>query len=236
MEFEGVVASQLATLGYPIFYRNFEIFYNRTQLSEFDIVSDGFIVEVKSGRDYKTKGLNFMYIQGMLPVGYKYYIYCPMLSDDEIGCLNEYFERGPILYINSYAKIIENHRPCRDCVLVSESLFANFLNLPMAVINTFGKLYIKKADFDKMVHRVHNERDRYSFNDNMRWSDKIDYLLRVDRLIVTSSPPPPHIPLMVREERTNRSIKLLRLEPFPIRRVYYINLMPKDTSMVDICL
>ena len=176
-----------------------------------------------------------MHSQRMLPTGFVYYIYCPILSDDEIACLNTNYARGPITYINSYATIIKNHVPCRDCVLANESVFANFLNLPLAVINTFGKLYIKKADYDKMYWRVHHERDRYSFRDGVKWSDKIDHLVRAGRLIVTSSPPPT-VPLMIRDERPSRSIHLSRLETFPIRRVYYINIMPKDTEMVDIYL
>ena len=154
MEFEAVVADQLRVLGYPIFYRNFRIFLNRNSLSEFDIVSYGFIVEVKSGRDYGTKGLNFMYSYGILPIEFKYYIYCPMMNDDEILCLNDRLARGPILYINSYRPILVNHPPMRDCVITNESILANFLNLEMKIINRFGKLYMDRDFFNVMYHRV----------------------------------------------------------------------------------
>lgn len=228
-----MVAKQLETLGYPIFYRNFKVFYNRYHLSEFDIVSDGFIVEVKSGRDYKTKGLSFMYSYGLLPSEFKYYIYCPVLSDEEIAALNHCFPRQHILYINSYQKIIENHMPCRDVHITSECIFANFLNLTMEHINKFGTLFIKPADYFKMVHRVTYERDRYSYKDNMKWSEKITYLMKCGRIVLTDTPPP-HVRPMIKAIKPYFSKKLTVLEQFSIPLIYYINIMKKDHTMTDI--
>jgi hypothetical protein len=234
MEFEGVVANQLKALGYPIFYRNFRIFLNRNALSEFDIVSHGFIVEVKSGRDYGTKGLNFMYTHKVLPIEFKYYIYCPMLDDSEISCLNENMPRKNVLYINSYGPIIRNHKPMRDCVITNDSILANFLNLEMSVINTFGTLYMKREIFDKMYYRVYHWRDRLSYTDNMKWSDKIEYLVRLGR--ISFDEPPANVPLMVKGYFNINTIRLKRLEQFTIDQVYYINTIPKDKKMVDIHL
>lgn len=234
MEFEAVVAQQLRDLGYPVFYRNYKILYQRSAISEFDIVSYGFIVEVKSGRDYGTRGLDFMHSYGILPKEFKYYIYCPVLNDQEIACLNENLARGPISYINSYSPIIENHTPNRDCVITEETILANFLNLRMCDINSFGTLYITPKIYDQMVYRVHHERDRYSYTDNLKWSEKLAYLMKNKRICLDKAPP--HIPLMIKAYKNMNVARLKRYERFTIPQVYYINMMPKDKDMVDIHL
>lgn len=235
MEFESVVAAQLQALGYPIFYRNFHVYLNYTNISEFDIISDGFIVEVKSGRHYKTRGLNFMHSHGMLPVGFRYYIYCPALDNEEIACLNASYAQKDLLYINSFTPIISNHKPSHSAALVSESVLANFLNLPMKTINLFDALYIKQADLDKMKWRVHAERDRFSFTDNVKWSDKIRLLEAQGRLIGCAELPA-SVPSMIKHSKPPTYARVRSLEPFVIKKEYYVNAMPKDRSMIDIYL
>ena len=236
MEFESVVAAQLQALGYPIFYRNFNVYLNRSNIAEFDIISDGFIVEVKSGKHYKTRGLHFMNSHRMLPQGFAYYIYCAVLSDEEIACLNAYYATENIIYINSFAPIISKHVPRRAVSLVSESVLANFLNLPMHTINLFTALYIKQSDLDKMKWRLREERDRYSFADNVKWSDKIRLLEAQGRLhtLGPGSDFPFGVPHMIKHPKPPIYVRLRTLEPFVIRKEYYVNAMPKDPTMMDI--
>lgn len=233
MEFEETVARQLQDLGFPIFYRNLRILYDRSDLSEFDIISYDFIIEVKSGRECTTKGLNFMNLYGLLPNDYKYYIYCHVLSNEEIACLNENCSRKNILYINSFAEIIKNHTPVRHCAIETESVFGNFLNLPIQTINQFDKLYVSKYIYNKTYFRVHNIRDRYSVKDNLKWSDKLEFLMKQNRIILMENAPM-HIPRMEKLYQSSIKIHLKKLEQFSIPRIYYISLFKKDDSMIDI--
>jgi hypothetical protein len=233
MEFEDVVANQLIGLGYPIFYRNLKVYYHRRNLAEFDIVSDGFIVEVKSGRSHRTRGLNLMRSCNMLPKDYIYYIYCPMLSDEEIACLNTGFATPTMCYINSYSPIIAAHRPQREAVLANESVLANLLNMPWSAITRFTKLYVHPKDYARIWTRVEKFRDRYSYADNMKWSDKLTLLVKQGRMEISSSPPV-NVPPMIRTTYPLLSVWLQALAPFSIPRIYYVNLMPKDRSMVDL--
>jgi hypothetical protein len=233
MEFEKVVANELEKLGYPVFYRNFKIMYNRCYLSEFDIISYDFIVEVKSGKDSQTKGLNLMHSHNILPKQFKYYIYCHILSDEEIHCLNTHLARGNILYINSLSTIQKFHNPMRDIHISSESAFCNFLNLPMSSIKKFNKVYMSSHIYVKTYTRAKFERDRYSFTDNMTWSQKIDYLFN-GQILSLKKDPPPNVPNMIIKKSIRNKVILKRLEHFTIPIFYTVNFMQKDKDMVDI--
>lgn len=235
MEFENIVAQQLKTLGYPIFYRNYKILYKNTSLTEFDIVSNGFIVEVKSGKTTQTRGLHVLKSFNILPEPFRYYIYCPILDDDEIACLNEYRGCDKVLYINNYNIILQNHAPRRDCVFQTESAFANFLNMPLKVINEFDTLYIRPFEYSVMQWRIKYYRDRYSYKDNMTWSDKIDYLMRVKRLVVTQILPQDVAPFM-KHKNPSKTLLLNNLHSFPLPLYYDSHQFEKDTQMVDVYL
>lgn len=235
MQFESVVANDLEKLGYTIFYRNFKIMYNRCYLSEFDIICYDFIVEVKSGKDSQTRGLNMMQSHGILPKQFKYYIYCPVLADSEIDCLNTYLARGNIMYINDLKIIQKYHKPMRDVIIESESAFCNFLNLPMSTIEKFGKVYLSSFNYAKTYSRVKFERDRYSYTDKMLWSEKIDYLFNNHMLCLTKDPPA-NVPIMMKTRGIKNKITLKKLERFTIPICYSVNFMEKDTDMIDIYL
>jgi hypothetical protein len=235
MEFEEVVAQQLKTLGYPIFYRNYKIMYHRTDLTEFDIVSNGFVVEVKSGKSTQARGLHALKSFNILPEPFRYYIYCPALDDDEIACLNEYRGCDQIMYINSYKLILQNHPPRRDCVFPSEGAFATFLNMPLRVINEFNTLYIRPLDYNIIMWRIQRYRDRYSYTDNMSWSDKIYYLLKVKRLVVTQTLPQDIAPYF-KHKNPSKTLMLNQLQRFPLPLYYDAHKFEKDKQMTDLYL
>ena len=67
MEFENQVADELTKKGYYIFYKNVEIKDRHNRFIEFDIVCSEFILEIKSGKSLKAKGIYNLMYQNILP-------------------------------------------------------------------------------------------------------------------------------------------------------------------------
>jgi hypothetical protein len=197
MEFEEKVANTLRDMGYPIFYRDVTITYTKKfVMGEFDIVSRDFIVEVKSGRDITTRGIDLMSSQGLLPTGFAVYIYCPRFSDAEIAELNHDLYRPNITFINDLAVIRKHHEPVNECTVASASLFMRLLRTPLTDILQFQRIYMTTFTFLRVYRNVSYMRDLYSKREGIMWSEKIMTLIAGNRIEIVNVLPDTVPPLI----------------------------------------
>jgi hypothetical protein len=241
MEFEEKVAKALKEMGFPIFYRDVTISYNkRFILGEFDIVSRDFIVEVKSGRDITTRGMDLMFSQNILPRGFAFYIYCPRFDDNEIDQLNDEFHRQGILYINDLVIIQQRHIPQYECSISSASIFMRLLRTPLSDIMYFQRLYMTKHTFIRVYRNVSYMRNPYSTRENIMWSEKIMTLIAANRIAIVENLPDPLLvsPLMGghRSFHTRRLTVWTAESPIVLPLFHSLNTMKRLEDIVDINL
>jgi len=170
MEFEKVTVRALFQLGYPIFYTNLKILHKEYQLSEFDIISDNFIVEVKSGRDVGTKGLFFLKNHNMLPKGYIIYVYCPFYSNQQVKKFNKESSNCKIIYINDLRKIARRHKPSIKGIINDEETLRGFLRHEN--FYKFDKVYMGMEMYNLLM----------SFLVYRKYKPQIEYMLNFGKI------------------------------------------------------
>jgi hypothetical protein len=236
MELENSIAAALQDMGYPIFYRNVNISYmKRFLFGEFDIVSHDFVVEVKSGRDITTRGIDFMYSQNLLPTAFRYYVYCSRYNDDEIAHLNEEFGRPHITYINNLAVIRASHEPVCACSVISPGIFMRLLRAPLASILRFQTIYMTKYTFIRVYRNVCYMRNIYSVRENIMWSEKIMMLIAEKRIQIVDVLPAPEIvaPLVAHFNTRNLVVKKAS-EPVHIPLVHSLTNMNCYRDLIEV--
>jgi hypothetical protein len=177
MEFEQEVADELFARGYQILYRNLSIAVNKNIIGEFDIICRDFIVEVKSGKDIHSCGLYFMHGHNILPRGFTYYIYCPAIDSETIKIFNNDYSNNTFIYTNTLDTIYDNHIPSIECVIDGQSNFCKILNLSVESLKKFNRLYITYEEYTKTFISLHYIRDTVSAIENIKWSEKLDFLV-----------------------------------------------------------
>jgi hypothetical protein len=177
MEFEQEVADELFKRGYLVLYRNLSISVNKAIIGEFDIICRDFIIEVKSGKDIHSCGLYFMGNHNILPRGFVYYIYCPVIDDDTITMFNKDYSNDTFIYTNTLDTIYERHQPIIECNIDNQSNLCKILNLSLDSIKRFNKLYINYEEYTKVYISLHYVRDTISDKEKIKWSDKLDYMV-----------------------------------------------------------
>lgn len=237
MELEQEVATALELLGYTVFYRNLNIIYNRSELSEFDIVCSKFIVEVKSGvPPYKMNGFRTMLSHRILPKEFKYFVYCKSVSDDELKHLTKEYDHPSVQFINTLQPIVEQFPPePKECWIDSQGMFSRFLNLPMATINQFKTIYMTREIFLISYNSVLTNRDSYSKSDNIRWSEKAARLFTTG-VIQFCDECPNHVLMLKKGNNSNTQmkIKLAKLERFTIPLIHNISMLNRCQDIEDI--
>jgi hypothetical protein len=234
LEFEKKVADELNRMGFPIFYRNVKIKYKKNNIIEFDIVSSNFIVEVKYGKQQKIylSGLDFIIQHNMIPDGYTYYVYIPSKNNIELTELTELYNKPNIVFINTITEIRERHIPKKECTIKTQRIFTKFLELTMEEIIKFDTIYINDDIYSKTYNTLNYKRDSYSKIDNIRWSQKVDYLLKTNKLKILQSFDT-NIPC-IKTTSTPKSIHLHDIEPIKFQLSYNLYEMEKSRDMVDI--
>lgn len=143
MEFESQVENELIQLGYPIFYRNLTILCNHDQITEFDIISANFIVEVKSGAHFpKLKGFNLVYRHNLLPENFIYFVYCPMISDEELKGMQEQYAKPSFVFIKNLSDITKYVKPIKNIYITNENMLYKFLKLGYENLLSFNTIYM----------------------------------------------------------------------------------------------
>lgn len=157
MEFETHVENELIKLGYPIFYRNLRILCNDDEITEFDIISTNFIVEVKSGNLGKMKGFNLVYRHSLLPENFIYFVYCPMVSDEELKRFQEQYDKPSFVFIKSLSDITNYVRPIKNINITNETALLKFLKLSYECLQSFNTIYIPKEIYDSVCKKLIND-------------------------------------------------------------------------------
>jgi hypothetical protein len=174
MELEKLVVSQLEDNGFPVYYKNLTVKYNSTLFTEYDVIGTNFIIEVKSGKDFKKLQIN-RHLK-YLPEGYKMYYYLPLKSEEEIQYLNERYKT--ITFINNLEIIYKNHKLYNEFNIRSRKDFKRFLSLPFHRIKKFDKLNILFEDFYFVYFYSTCIYDYYCLGEeDVVSSEKIKYLM-----------------------------------------------------------
>jgi hypothetical protein len=142
-----------------------------------------------------------------------------------------------MFFINNLADLIRQHPPqTLNCIIENHSMIARFLNLSLEINNQFNKIYITQDTYNKIYNQLHNVRDSYSAQDNIRWSDKLQLFIDTKRLIICDKYPESAIYLrkMPYETISNNKINLKELKLIKIPICYNITGLPRCKDMQDI--
>lgn len=151
MEFENQVADELSKKGYYIFYKNIEIKYRGNTISELDIVSSEFVVEIKSGKCLNADGIYTLMSHNILPNNFIYYFYCPLYDDSEIAEFNLSFtnKHYKLIYINNLETIYNNHKPDINILVENEKHLTRILGFTDSNLISINKLYMTFDTYSK---------------------------------------------------------------------------------------
>lgn len=235
MEFEQEVANELFAKGYQILYRNLSILVNKAIIGEFDIICRDFIVEVKSGKDIHTTGLYFMHGHNILPKGYKYYIYCPVIDSETVAMFNKDYGDNVFIYTNTLDIIYENHVPIIECNIDGQSNLCKVLNLSLDSIKKINKLYIEYEEYTKVYISLHYIRDTISPIEKIKWSDKLDYMVDSGILVFTDDFDK-SVPFVKGFFNHNKIYNMTTLEPPKLELNYSLNCLKLSPEPYDIYL
>lgn len=187
---EKFVISELENKGYPIYYHNFRLKKDNIYVTEYDVISEGFIIEVKSGGEIPLNQRQFTNQIKYLPEGYKLYCYCSNKTDQKIVELNtniitkgcsavDFTQNQEIKFINNLESIYNFHPVYNEVNITSQREFTKFLSLSFERLKNFTKVYMLKETYlyTWLCCKYHN--DYYSLNDEIKimHSSKIEYLL-----------------------------------------------------------
>lgn len=235
MEFEQEVADELFARGYQILYRNLSISVNRNIIGEFDIICRDFIVEVKSGKDITTCGLYFMHGHNILPKGFKYYIYCPIIDSDTVKMFNDDYSNNIFIYTNTLQTIYDNHIPNIECIIDGQSNFCKILNLSVESLKKFNRLYITYEEYTKTFISLHYVRDTVSPTEKIKWSDKLNFLVD-SGILVFCDDFDENIPVAKGFFNHNRLYNMSKLETPKLEFNYSLNYLKTSPDQYDIYL
>jgi hypothetical protein len=235
MEFEQEVADELFSRGYQIFYRNLSISVNNAIIGEFDIICRDFVIEVKSGKDIHSGGLYFMQGHNMLPKGYKYYIYCAAIDSETIEMFNKDYSNNTFIYTNTLQTIYDNHVPYIEGVIDGQSNMCKILNLSMESLKKFNRLYINYEEYNKVYISLNYIRDTYSPVENIKWSEKLNFLLD-SGILVFCEEFDPSIPIIKGFFNHNKMYTMNNLEAPKLELHYSLYFFKTSPETFDIYL
>ena len=176
MELEDYVYDELIKNGYYVQFKNLTIMHKNEQITEYDIISTGFAIEVKSGKSPKFKLSQQRHQLLFLPVNYKLYYYCPNVDDENLENLN--FCMSKIVFVNKLEDIYKKHKPYSFELNVKDAKsFIRLLSLPLNAIKCISKIYIKENDFYHIYLSCKYMTDHYNIEDMIKNSTKCEYLL-----------------------------------------------------------
>lgn len=184
------VVSNLVDYGYYILYENLEIKYlGYSTICEFDIVGLNFIIDVKTTKFHNSsnKTINFLQAYRLLPEGYKYFVYSPLFTEDEIEELKEIYTSPSFIFINDLKKIKEYISPVKNMECNTTRDLANLLRITDDEISKINKIYVPysiyRTYYDSII-RLRNVHDDLLLT---RKSSKIDSLIEENKIVFDKS-------------------------------------------------
>jgi hypothetical protein len=185
MELEDYVYKELIKNGYYVQHKNLTIIHKNEQITEYDIISTGFAIEVKSGKAPKFKLSQQRHQILFLPKNYKLYYYCPNVDDENLENLN--FCMSKIIFVNKLEDIYKNHPPYSfELNIKDPRAFIRLLSLTFDIIKCIGKIHINKIDFYHVYLSCKYMTDHYNIDDNVKNSFKCEYLIENNIINLTT--------------------------------------------------
>ncbi len=185
MELEDYVEKELVKNGYYVQYKNLTIMYNNLQITEYDIISTDFVIEVKSGKAPKFKLSQQRHQLLFLPKNYKLYYYCPNVDDENLENLN--FCMSKIIFVNKLEDIYKNHKPYSFELNIKDiKSFIRLLSLTLAEIKCIGRINIRENDFYHVYLSCKYMTDHYNIEDMIKNSYKCEHLLNNNIIYLTT--------------------------------------------------
>lgn len=229
--FEEYVASKLVEYGYPIFYRNLKVIYNKYEITEFDIVSTNFILEVKSSTftNCKNKGFIQFYSNNLLPENFKYFIYSAQSTDDEITTLMNIYTNPDYIFINNLEKIKEYINPEKNIECLSNELLERFLHLHYTELNKLTFLYTPYTIYMNVYDTLVKLRDvnNRNYDDILHKLEVLEYLQKTKKLVFEKENIKNIYPFKIRRLMSKKLV-LTSLNRVAIDLFYYIDTFQKD--------
>jgi hypothetical protein len=230
-EFEEYVASKLVEFGYPIFHRNLKVFYNKNEITEFDIVSMNFILEVKSSKftNCKNKGFIQFYSNNLLPENFKYFIYSAQSTYDEITTLKNIYSNPDYIFINNLEKIKEYITPQKNIECLTKELVESLLHLHYTELNKITHIYIPYTIYMNVYDTLVKLRDIHTNNyaDVPHKLEVLEYLQKTNKLVFDKENIQNIYPFK-RRRFISKKLVLTSLKRVTIDLFYYIDTFQKD--------
>lgn len=229
------VEDELRRRGYPIFYRNLNVYYNGHEITELDIVSSNFIVEVKSKcfKNTRSGGFDMFYRHNLLPTGFTYFVYSPEPQEE----LNEYqkmYNNPSYFFINDIEQIARIIQPSIQMTIPNESILARVLNMTTKDLEGIDKLYVPSRAYKDLCHRLMYERDVYYAPEELYWSVKLEDLVKRGK-VCFDAPSPYAYPLKTSMMCNVKKLYIKSLDkPIVLDLYYHISAFQKCPDMQQI--
>ena len=155
------VVSKLKGYGYYILSQYAEIMYNSRPIGQLEIVGMNFILDVKttSFENSSNRTIDFLHRHNLLPEDYKYIVYSPLFTEDEIKELKEIYTIPSFIFINDLEKIKEYVSPVRNIECNTTRDLANLLWITDDEMNMINKIYIPYDIYKKHYETIRRLRD-----------------------------------------------------------------------------
>lgn len=185
-DLEKYVKHELEKRMYNIYYHNLNIIKDKIIVTEYDIISEGFVIEVKSGNEFINKN-QIVNQKKYLPEGFKLYYFCPLMLTENLSEYKSIYK--DIEFINTLEPIFDTHKPIMNLNIKSQRHFTKFLSLHLETLKRFKKIYVDHTTYYYTYITVKYHNDYYNLNDAemIYHSSKIDYLVHNDILKIVDT-------------------------------------------------
>ena len=223
------VVSKLKEYGYYILSEYAEIMYSYRPVGELEIVGMNFILDVKttSFRNSSNRTIDFLHRHKLLPEDYKYIVYSPLFTEDEIKELKEIYTHPSYIFINNLEKIKEHVSPVRNIECNTTRDLANLLWITDDEMNMINKIYIPYDVYKKHYETITRLRDvprGMPENNTILLTgriNKIDSLIKENKIVFDKSGLDYVYPFSSGDKYVNYQLKLKSLDKIVLNQAYY---------------
>ncbi len=185
------VLSKLTEYDYTIFSKNMELRYLGYPLAEFDIVCMNFILDIKTTtfNNSSNRTINLLQTHNLVPEGYKYVVYSPLSTDDEVKQLKEIYTNPSILFITTLETIKEIIPPIKNIECTTTRDLANLMMVTDDEMEKINKIYVPYDIYKRHYDTITRLRDIPGFNVNLLTTkvNTIDRLIKENKLVFDKS-------------------------------------------------
>lgn len=229
------VVSNLVDYGYYILYENLEVRYlSHTTICEFDIVGLNFILDVKTTKFHNSsnKTINFLHAYRLLPEGYKYFVYSPLFTEDEIEELKDIYTSPSFIFINDLETIKEYISPMKNMECNTTRDLANLLRITDDEMSKINKVYVPHSIYRTHYDTITRLRDVHNTLSLTRKINRIDSLIEENKIVFDKSHLENVYPFSSGDKYKNSSkLHIKSLDKIVLNQGYYNVDFKKEISM-----